>query len=109
MKINMKELQIIPRKVTVFLKRCTETTETKKGFIIPEAVGEAQPMILGKICTMGVNDNIVFDDSFGRKLPVKNGQTVIFEKGRGTPFSIKGEEYISIDKDFIVALVNNYE
>ena len=102
-------MQIIPRRVTVFLQKCTETVETKKGFIIPEVVGESQPMILGRLRSIGIEDKIVFDDSFGRKLSVNDGQMVLFEKGRGTQVNIKGEDYICIDKDFIVALINDYE
>ena len=105
----MKELQIIPTHEAILLKRSVEEKNTKHGFIIPEAVGEAQPMVVGTVTTMGKNLNVDFHTTYGEKVPITDGQRVLFERGRGTTVTIDGEEYIFIKLRFVTALIDNYD
>lgn len=109
MKCNMKDLQIIPTEQCVLLEKAVEEKNTKMGFIIPEAVGEAQPMVVGTITTMGIEEAIDFKTTYGETVDLKHGTKVLFERGRGTVVEIKGNEYILIPLRFVTALVNNYD
>lgn len=105
----MKKLNIIPQENSVLVKRAVEEKQTSVGFIIPEAVGEAQALIIGVLVTMGTKKPFMFKTAYGEEIPIYNKQKVLFEQGRGTPVYVDGEEYIFLDKRFIVALYNEDE
>lgn len=101
--------RIIPKEKCILLQRAVEEKTTKMGFIIPEAVGEAQPMVVGKVITMGLDEEIDFHTAYGKVVKIKDGQRVLFERGRGTMVYVKGEECIYIPLQFVTALLDDYE
>lgn len=105
----MEKFKIIPDANSIILKRSVETKVTKKGFIIPEAVGESQALIIGTVTTMGEEDGFLFTTSYGKGIRIKEGQKVLFEKGKGTPVYIKDEEFIFIEKCYVVAIIEGYD
>lgn len=100
----MDKITIIPQEDSILLKRSVKEKQTNVGFIIPEVVGEAQAMIVGTITTMGIDKPYIFKTAYGENIEIYDGQKVLFEKGRGTPVYIEGEEYIFLNKRFVVAL-----
>lgn len=105
----MGKIKIIPQEDSILLKKSVEEKQTSVGFIIPEAVGEAQALIIGTVTTMGIDKPFLFKTAYGDEVPIYNGEKVLFEKGRGTSVNIEGEEYIFLNKRFVVALYNEYE
>lgn len=105
----MKGINIIPQENSFLVKRAVKEKKTDSGFIIPEAVGEAQALIIGVITTMGIDKPFSFKTAYGEYMEIKDGQKVLFEKGRGTPVYVNGEEYIFLDRRFVVALYEEDE
>ena len=97
---------VIPREDYVILEIDTKDKETNVGFIIPQAVDEAQALVRGIVRTIGTDKGFIFKDAYGESHTVYEGQLVLFEKGRGTVKVINDKEYIFINKNYIIAFID---
>ena len=87
----------------IVLKRLEQETVSEGGIVIPDTAKEKP--ILGEVIAVGPGR--LLDD--GKRVPpeVKPGDKVIFSKYAGTEFKHKGEEYVVVREDDVLAIVED--
>ncbi len=94
-------MKVKPLYDRVLIKRIEEEEKTEAGIIIPDAAKE-KPM-QGEVIAVG--EGRVSDDGKVIPLKVKVGDKVLFSKYAGTEVKIKGEEYLIMREDDIMAII----
>ncbi len=94
-------MKVKPLYDRVLVKRIEVEEKTESGIIIPDAAKE-KPM-QGEIIATG--EGRVSDDGKVIPLKVKAGDKVLFSKYAGTEVKIKGEEYLIMREDDIMAII----
>ncbi len=94
-------MKVKPLYDRVLVKRLEIEEKTEGGIIIPDAAKE-KPM-QGEVIAVG--EGKVSDDGKVIPLKVKVGDRVLFSKYAGTEVKIKGEEYLIMREDDIMAIV----
>lgn len=90
----MKDIKVRPLGKNVLVKPEKIDKKTDSGIYLPESASEEKPQ-QGKIIEVG--------DS--KEIKVKNNQKIIFKRYSGTEVKIKGEEYLIVENDDILAVV----
>lgn len=90
----MKQESIQPLNKNVLVKVIKNDARTKSGIVLPETANEERPQE-GKVIATGDSKDI----------KVKKNQVVIFAKYSGTEVKIKGEEYLIIKNEDILAVI----
>ncbi len=94
-------MKVKPLYDRVLIKRVEVEEKTESGIIIPDAAKEKP--IQGEVIAVG--EGRVSDDGKVIPLKVKVGDRVLFSKYAGTEVKIKGEEYLIMREDDIMAIV----
>jgi len=95
-------LNIRPLQDRIIVKQLEEEDKSAGGIIIPDTAKEKPHQ--GKV--MAVGNGKIQEDGKIRKLDVKVGDRVLFEKFAGTTIKIEGEEYMIMREDEILAIVH---
>ena len=83
------------------MSRIAEQEKTKGGIIIPDTAKEKP--VEGKVLAVG-NGRILEDGSV-RKLDVKAGDRILFNKYGGTEVKIDGEDLLILREDDVLGVV----
>jgi len=93
----MPKVKIRPLEDRVVIKPLLEEEKTKTGIILPETAEKEKPE-QGEIVAIGEGEKI-------KKLGLKVGDRVLFEKYAGTDVKLEDEEYKVVDKDSVLAIL----
>lgn len=85
----------------VLVKRLSSEQKTKGGIIIPESAKEKP--LEGEVMSVGTGS--IQKDGSLRKLSIKAGNRVLFDKYSGTEIKMDGEEMIILRESDILAIV----
>ena len=99
--------ELIPNNESIFVRQVAKDSKTECGFIVPEAIEEAQSIIEGEIVIFNSYDSIEFEDSYGKLHQLHNGTRILYRKLQGTMFPYQGKEYICLSKNQIIAIIDN--
>jgi len=94
-------IELRPLHDRVLVKQLEEEEKTKGGIIIPDTAKEKPQQ--GKIVAVGKGKKL--DDGTVRKLSVKAGDLVLFEKYAGATIKLEGDEYMILREDEILAVI----
>jgi chaperonin GroES len=94
-------MRIRPLQDRVVVSRIAEQEKTKGGIIIPDTAKEKP--VEGKVLAVG-NGRVLEDGSL-RKLDVKAGDRVLFNKYGGSEVKIDGEDLLILREDDILGVV----
>lgn len=94
-------MKIKPLHDRILVKRIEEEERTEAGIIIPDTAKEKP--IMGKV--MAVGQGKVLDNGQRMALTVKEGDKVLFSKYAGTEIKIKGEEFLIMREDDVLAII----
>ncbi len=96
-------MKIRPLYDRILVQRIEEEQRTESGIIIPDTAKEKP--IMGKVIAVG--DGRLMDNGQIQPLKVKEGDKVLFSKYAGTEIKIKGEEYLIMREDDILAIIED--
>ncbi len=85
----------------VLIKRLEAEEVTAGGIVLPDSAQEKPKE--GKVIAVGPGK--MTDDGSRKKGQVKKGDRVIFSSYAGTEITVKGEEYLVMGEDDILAVV----
>ena len=94
-------MAIQPLSDRVLVKALEAESKTKSGIILPDTAKERPQK--GEVVAIGTGK--VFDDGTKKSLSVKIGDKVIYGKYSGTEVKVKGEEYLIMREEDILAIV----
>jgi chaperonin GroES len=94
-------MKVKPLGEKVLVKRLEAESKTKGGIVLPDTAKEKPKR--GKVIAVG--EGKVLDDGGRSQLQVKKGDEVIFTSYAGTEIKIDGEEYMIMDENDILAVV----
>ena len=86
-----------PIGLRVLVERIEEEAKTASGIIIPDNAKEKP--LEGKV--IAVSKEVEEDET----LPIKEGDTVVFAKYSGTEITIDGKEYLVLNTDDILGII----
>ena len=95
-------MEIKPLSNRVLVQPITDEHKTEGGIIVPDTV-EEKP-IKGKIVAVGPGKL----DKDGKRMPleIKVNDTVLYSKYAGTEFKVDNKEYLIMNEDDILAVLN---
>ncbi len=96
-------MKVKPLYDRILVQRIEEEQRTESGIIIPDTAKEKP--IMGKVIAIG--DGKVLDNGQKQPLIVKEGDKVLFSKYAGTEIKIKGEEYLIMREDDVLAIIED--
>ena len=94
-------MRIRPLQDRVVVSRIAEQEKTKGGIIIPDTAKEKP--VEGKVLAVG--NGKILEDGGVRKLDVKVGDRVLFNKYGGSEVTIDGEELLILREEDILGVV----
>lgn len=94
-------MKIRPLHDRILVQRIEEEQRTEAGIIIPDTAKEKP--IMGKVLAVG--DGRILDNGQKQPLTVKVGDKILFSKYAGTEIKIKGEEYLIMREDDVLAII----
>ena len=94
-------MRIRPLQDRLVVSRIAEEEKTKGGIIIPDTAKEKP--VEGKV--LAVSNGRVLEDGSVRKLDVKAGDRVLFNKYGGTEVKIDGEELLILREDDVLGVI----
>jgi chaperonin GroES len=94
-------MRIRPLQDRIVVSRIAEQEKTKGGIIIPDTAKEKP--VEGKVLAIG-NGRILEDGSV-RKLDIKVGDLVLFNKYGGTEVTIDGEQLLIMREEDVLGVV----
>ncbi|MCD6489182.1 MAG: co-chaperone GroES [Thermodesulfobacterium sp.] len=94
-------MKIRPLYDRILVQRIEEEQKTDSGIIIPDTAKEKP--IMGKVIAVG--DGRLLDNGQKQPLTVKEGDKVLFSKYAGTEIKLKGEEYLIMREDDVLAII----
>jgi len=94
-------MNVRPLHDKILVKRLEAAEVTKGGIIIPDTAKEKPQE--GKV--MAVGSGRVTEEGTVVPLEVKKGDKILFSKYGGTDINIDGEEYIILEENEVVAIV----
>ena len=95
-------LNIRPLQDRIIVKQLEEESKSAGGIIIPDTAKEKPHQ--GKV--MAVGNGKVMEDGKIRKLDVKVGDRVLFEKFAGATVRIDGDDYMIMREEEILAIIH---
>ena len=95
-------LHIRPLQDRIIVKQLEEEDKSAGGIIIPDTAKEKPHQ--GKV--MAVGNGKVMEDGKIRKLDVKVGDRVLFEKFAGATVKIEGEDYMIMREEEVLAIIH---
>ncbi len=97
------KLTVKPLGNRVLAKRLEQEETLKGGLILPDTAKKKQET--AKVIAIGTGKSI--KDGQVIPIPVKVGDTILMDKYAGQEVTIEDEEYIIVNADDIVAIINN--
>ncbi len=97
------KLTVKPLGNRVLAKRLEQEETLKGGLILPDTAKKKQET--AKVIAIGTGKSI--KDGQVLPIPVKVGDTILMDKYAGQEVTIEDEEYIIVNADDIVAIINN--
>ena len=94
-------MRIRPLQDRLVVSRIAEEEKTKGGIIIPDTAKEKP--VEGKVLAVG--NGRVLEDGNVRKLDIKAGDRVLFNKYGGTEVKIDGEELLILREDDVLGVI----
>jgi len=94
-------MRIRPLQDRIVVSRIAEQEKTKGGIIIPDTAKEKP--VEGKVLAVG--NGRVLEDGSVRKLDIKVGDHVLFNKYGGTDVKIDGEDLLILREDDVLGVV----
>jgi chaperonin GroES len=94
-------MKIKPLHDNILVKRVEEAEKTKGGIYIPDTAKEKPAE--GEVVAVG--SGRLGKDGKLIPLAVKEGDRVLFQKYAGTEVKIEGEEYLIMDEDSVMAII----
>lgn len=94
-------MKIKPLHDKILVERIEATETTKGGIIIPETAKEKPQE--GKVIAVG--SGRVGEDGKVIPLEVKKGDKVLFSKYGATEITIEGDEYLILDENEVLAII----
>ena len=94
-------MKIRPIGDKVVVKRLEAEEKTKGGIVLPDTAKEKPKQ--GKVVAVG--EGKLMDDGTRAKFQVKKGDRVLFTSYAGTEIKIDGEEYLIMNEDDILAVL----
>jgi chaperonin GroES len=94
-------MNVRPLHDKILIKRVDAAQMTKGGIIIPDTVKEKPQE--GKVVAVGTGR--ILEDGKVVSLEVKAGDRVLFSKYGGTEVRLDGEEYIILDENEVLAVI----
>ncbi|MGE5443252.1 MAG: co-chaperone GroES [Ignavibacteriales bacterium] len=94
-------MNVRPLHDKILIKRVDAAQTTKGGIIIPDTVKEKPQE--GKVVAVGTGR--ILEDGRVIPLEVKAGDRVLFGKYGGTEIKLDGEEYIILDENEVLAVI----
>lgn len=90
----MEKVSVLPLGENVLIKPEKIEKKTDSGIYLPQNASQEKPQ-KGKVVAVGESD----------KIKVKKGQTVIYKRYSGSDIKISGEEYVIVETDDVLAVV----
>lgn len=97
------KLTVKPLGNRVLAKRLEQEETLKGGLILPDTAKKKQET--AKVIAIGTGKSV--KDGQVIPIPVKVGDTILMDKYAGQEVTIEDEEYIIVNADDIVAIINN--
>ncbi len=94
-------MKIKPLHDRILVQRLEEEEKTESGIIIPDTAKEKP--VMGKVIAVG--DGRILENGQRQPLTVKEGDKILFGKYAGTEVKIKGEEYLIMREDDVLAVI----
>jgi len=94
-------LNIKPLQDRIIVKQLQEEEKTAGGIIIPDTAKEKPAQ--GKVIAVGKGK--ILEDGTVRKMEVKVGDRILFEKYAGSTIKIGGEEYMIMREEEVLAII----
>jgi len=94
-------MKIRPLQDRIVVSRIAEEEKTKGGIIIPDTAKEKP--VEGKVLAIG--NGRVLEDGSVRKLDIKVGDRVLFNKYGGTEITLNGEQLLIMREDDVLGVV----
>ena len=94
-------MKIKPLHDRILVQRLEEEEKTESGIIIPDTAKEKP--VMGKVIAVG--DGRILENGQKQPLTVKEGDKILFGKYAGTEVKIKGEEYLIMREDDVLAVI----
>ncbi len=94
-------MKIKPLHDRILVQRLEEEEKTESGIIIPDTAKEKP--VMGKVIAVG--DGRILENGQKQPLVVKEGDKILFGKYAGTEVKIKGEEYLIMREDDVLAII----
>lgn len=94
-------MRIRPLQDRIVVSRIAEEEKTKGGIIIPDTAKEKP--VEGKVLAVG-NGRVLEDGSI-RKLDIKAGDRVLFNKYGGTDITLNGEQLLILREDDVLGVL----
>lgn len=94
-------MKVRPLGDKVLIKRIDAPEQTEGGIIIPDTASERPQE--GKVAAVGPGKTL--ESGKNVKLDVKKGDKVLFGKYSGTEIKLDGEDYIIVEENEIVAVI----
>lgn len=94
-------MKVKPLGDKVLVKRVDAPEKTEGGIIIPDTASEKP--YEGKVEAVGPGK--ILESGKVHKLDVKKGDRVLFGKFAGTEIKLDGEDYVILEEDEIVAVI----
>ncbi|HOB75398.1 MAG TPA: co-chaperone GroES [Phycisphaerae bacterium] len=97
----MAKVKIRPLGDKVLVKRMEAEEKTAGGIVLPDTAKEKPKRGI----VQAVGDGKLLDNGERSKLQVEKGNQVLFSSYAGTEIKVDGEEYLIIDENDILAIV----
>ena len=94
-------MKVKPLHDKILVKRLEEVEKTKGGIFIPDSAKEKPAE--GEVVAVGTGR--IDKDGKVRPLDVKVGDRVLFAKYGGTEVKVNNEEYLIMDEDSVLAII----
>jgi chaperonin GroES len=92
---------VVPLRDKILVKRLEAQDVTRGGIVLPESAKEKPKE--GRVEAVG--DGKVLDDGSRSKMSVKKGDRIIFASYAGNEIKIDGDEYLIMNEDEVLAVV----
>ncbi|HFC97307.1 MAG TPA: co-chaperone GroES [Thermosulfurimonas dismutans] len=96
-------MKIKPLHDRILVQRLEEEERTEAGIIIPDTAKEKP--VMGKVIAVG--EGRILDNGQKQPLAVKEGDKILFGKYAGTEVKIKGEEFLIMREDDVLAIIED--
>jgi len=97
----MAKVKIRPIGDKIVVKRLEAEEKTAGGIVLPDSAKEKPK----RGVVLAVGDGKLLDSGERSKLQVEKGNQVLFSSYAGTEIKVDGEEYLIIDENDILAIV----